>query len=647
LQPLDRSQIESDAKSVALDEIEDGDAGATNAETPVGSSSTRKVQWDTSDKEGAYHGHGAAQGSAGENLEWFTVLAEYPNRPQLTRIHNAISCVMGNFDAVVRDQRLSPGLKTEGCTSFGLFDFEANAPDETQHEGTERLVMSALERLPWIHDSTFEAIHGRLPEEQRAIVRDIRENWVLSSELEASLQVGGPAWLVEARAHAMFVPSEPPAPPPLVPRSDPVITQILYQHGHGNISSGQVRLLFESHMEDLHLSSPTSRNDTSGIWRKSGDDSSTAVGDFEESSFSEFTKFDDFSSAFSNISTNISKTVVHPGQPLRPNLSELKDRNLDAFHSAYETLPTTLVRPGSRMSFASDDDDDDDDDDEDDESEGTMRTGISDDGSTTAFERRISSFKEKSSQAKTGELHQTDAAAVGGAVLSANNSGLADDRINRMEGLMEQLVIFNSQLALMKGPSLADNTLSPLPHRRERNADQQQGGNNAAIQQELYALRNQLEKQSTKEEATNEILLGLREELANIRTDLVRKDDDSTIAPRKSSKSVKQSRRKSKKLEKKEKKQKAKKEKRESILEIIPEVEGKKEKRSKRGSMRWLPKMHLGHKKKSGTENHVLQEVKSMVLSEDGDGATSSRHLDIDKDSKQESAQDVAKKNQS
>ena len=74
--------------------------------------------------------------------------------------------------------------------------------------------MSALERLPWMHDATFEATRGRSREEQRAIVRDIREKWVFSRELEASIKLGGPAWLVEARAHAMFVPSESPMPPP-------------------------------------------------------------------------------------------------------------------------------------------------------------------------------------------------------------------------------------------------------------------------------------------------------------------------------------------------------------------------------------------------------------------------------------------------
>ena len=92
------------------------------------------------------HGHGTSRGKEGELLEWFTIVAEYQHRRQIFRLHNAVSSLTGNLDAVIRDKPLGRKGSTEGYTSFGIFHFDnkdrdclGNAP------GTQ----DSLESLPW------------------------------------------------------------------------------------------------------------------------------------------------------------------------------------------------------------------------------------------------------------------------------------------------------------------------------------------------------------------------------------------------------------------------------------------------------------------------------------------------------------------
>ena len=508
----------------------------------------QRSQWEATEKEGAFHGHGAARGNKGETLEWFTLLAEYPNRPQLTRIHNAISCILGDFDSIAEDQRLSSSCNTEGCMSFGLFDFERNFTEEGMHGNRERLLMLALERLPWVQDTTFEATKGKLLEEQRVIVRETREEWVFSSELEASIKMGGPAWLIEARAHAMFVPSEAPPFPRALPRNDPVVKQILYQQEHGNISCEHVRQLFEHHIDTLGLKSTESlsiSDKEAGVWLKKkspSDKSAEEAGksDFPErlntveeyeSSFRELVKFDDYEA-----SSNIPVTVVHPGRGYRPNFAEPE---VDNFQTTHETLASVYARRGSNLSGSVDvatvDDDQDDDETV---SVGTMRTGTSDGASSDALDRLAGDRSvSKSEGGAIDRLLQSDRAALrvervrrnsapGGESKRTPRGSLSlaqktpptaqtnyssDDRIDRMEALMEQLVIFNSQLALTKAPTDGQGNI-------ERSLSQEEA---LSLQNEIAALRTQLANQTSKEEQANQLLAELRSELSSIRAELI------------------------------------------------------------------------------------------------------------------------------
>lgn len=617
----DRSQVDKSMDSDEhLNEESPGDEGDADASQILESTTnerTAKVHWeDTDNKEDAYHGHGATQGDAGETLEWFTVLAEYPNRPQLTRIHNAISCMLGNFDAVAKEQqRLKPGLNMEGCTTFGLFEFGENSSDELQHKSAERFLMAALERLPWMQDSAFDATRGKLPDEQRAIVKDIRDKWVFSRQLEASIRMGGPAWLVEARAHAMFVPSESPMPPPPIPRTDPIVKQILYQQEHGNISCEQVRKLFDRHLGDLQLQLPLSplerKTPESGIWRKTAPE---AESDDYESSFTELARYNEHQAAFSKVST----TVVHPGKD-RPNLADF-DGHLDAFETAYDMFPTTVVRPGSAMSASYDDSDDDDFE--------SVNSNIQE--STRGQGNLVPSNLEELARGNGNQtelkfnrpkrLKIQEGPKPKPRTPGSRDGPAAEDRIGRMEGLMEQLVVFNSQLALMKGPSLVGGAVSMPAGAKEQNT--------GALQEEISLLRDQLERQAEKDEATTEVLFDLRAELAAIREGLAQKDEAD------------QPKQKKKKEKKKEKQLKRKEKMLQSQEGLDPEMPNHdmeaaaKEKKKRRGSMRFLKGFRSSSKRnkkkfREGAESSVTSSVPPATGgAQEGDGFSADQKVD-------------------
>jgi len=149
--------------------------------------------------------HGLQRDAEGRALlEWYKVIAEYQYRSQLTRLHNAISCMQGNLDAIIRDPLLGhAGSSSEGYTSFGMFYFEAENVSDSEEEDVE--LKNQLESLPWISKSTFVAGQNKATSDQQIFLANLRENWTFEDELEASRQESGPEWLIVARAEASFV----------------------------------------------------------------------------------------------------------------------------------------------------------------------------------------------------------------------------------------------------------------------------------------------------------------------------------------------------------------------------------------------------------------------------------------------------------
>ena len=148
--------------------------------------------------------HGTGRGEQGELLEWFTIVAEYQYRPQLVRMHNAVSCLAGDFKAVIFDPSLGRPGSTEGYTSFGTFNFSPDESQDTNEKDRDTDIVALLERLPWLHKSTFEALRDAPIDERQEKLAKLLESWSFKDELEVSRKEGGPDWIVNARAHALY-----------------------------------------------------------------------------------------------------------------------------------------------------------------------------------------------------------------------------------------------------------------------------------------------------------------------------------------------------------------------------------------------------------------------------------------------------------
>lgn len=139
-------------------------------------------------------------------VEWFTVLAEYQHRKQLTRLHNAVSCVMGDFDSIISvPSRGGHYVDPEGATKFGIFTFEKGLAESSDCHVSNKELVEELENLAWMQNAMFEQIQGLSTSRQKDFLARQRQSWDYSKELEESVSIGGPPWLIEARARALFV----------------------------------------------------------------------------------------------------------------------------------------------------------------------------------------------------------------------------------------------------------------------------------------------------------------------------------------------------------------------------------------------------------------------------------------------------------
>jgi len=146
-------------------------------------------------------------------LEWFTVLAEYQQRRQLNRIHNVLCCVLGDFDKVITERtprtRGSMINDIKGTTTFGIYNFEKGLPDGRAVQLSNMEVIASLEDLYWIEDDLVQRISNiSSPGKRQKALTKVRQSWNFSNDMKVSKNIGGPEWLIRARAKAMFVPSD-------------------------------------------------------------------------------------------------------------------------------------------------------------------------------------------------------------------------------------------------------------------------------------------------------------------------------------------------------------------------------------------------------------------------------------------------------
>jgi len=92
---------------------------------------------------------------------------------------------------------------TDGYTAFGQFLFSS---EDTDAVNTSNCDMSAdLEELPWLEDAFVRESKLQSHLELKTRFLNMRRRWTWEKELVSSRRIGGPPWLVDARAKTMFV----------------------------------------------------------------------------------------------------------------------------------------------------------------------------------------------------------------------------------------------------------------------------------------------------------------------------------------------------------------------------------------------------------------------------------------------------------
>jgi hypothetical protein len=121
--------------------------------------------------------------SEGYNVTRYTVEGEFKHRRQLSRIHNAVCCIFGDFDSIIYERSHIDG--TEGITSFGPLNFERETKAPSQKTSSDlALLYASLESTMWKSDGQIPPCH-------------------FSDSVNHGLP-RCPSWLVESRARNMF-----------------------------------------------------------------------------------------------------------------------------------------------------------------------------------------------------------------------------------------------------------------------------------------------------------------------------------------------------------------------------------------------------------------------------------------------------------
>lgn len=203
----------------------------------------------------------------GETLEWYTVVAEYQYGRQLNRIHNAICCIIGDFDGVLAYRSASYQGTTEGYTSFGELFFGKRPLGDAlvTTPRYDKAVCEDLDVLPWMYDTMFQTLKGKSLERQQKMLVDMRNSWLLSREVSAALKDGTLGDLVDIRARSTFIPRAPPSLSSNVEVGDEVVSGILDELKQGNISYDQACGLLSSHAKSMVVSLSSDSSEVSSV----------------------------------------------------------------------------------------------------------------------------------------------------------------------------------------------------------------------------------------------------------------------------------------------------------------------------------------------------------------------------------------------
>ncbi|KAL7473346.1 hypothetical protein ACHAXS_013808 [Conticribra weissflogii] len=146
----------------------------------------------------------------------FIAEGDFYQRTQLSRVHNAICCMSGDFDSIDSEGVTNIG-QVEGITTFGTLVFdrrkESAEPTSLTAQNDFEALYCCLEQTSWIYD---KEIH--------------HDGLMFSETMETAGAVGGPSWLADAKARGMSasfnsIPT-PTSPLPDIAKSGSIANEI-------------------------------------------------------------------------------------------------------------------------------------------------------------------------------------------------------------------------------------------------------------------------------------------------------------------------------------------------------------------------------------------------------------------------------------
>jgi len=446
--------------------------------------------------------HGSTRGEKGELLQWYSVLAEYDYRPQLARLHNAVSCIGRDFEAIIRDPSLGRPASTDGYTSFGMFFFEATDFDSIPRSlEVSHNIITSLGCLPWIDKETFVEAENKPPAEQvhflaRQRDRDFQE------ELQLARGDGGPDWLAVALAEATFLNANP---------EEPIETSDDMEEGEGETGSKtgvaglpkKIRRWAASPLPTIHdgkiLETTTEVLQFMNPFRKTDDgssanDASRADMTTPKSSGRRKKRYTKDATSGTGESSPLDgfEISVPDDDAMTPSL-----REGESFYTAATSLEnSTPFRWSSTTTSGSD------------SSKPEPKQMIFDDEIDEEADWKRPEFQVSDSLVKSDTMASEKPIKAISEV--GSDAPPSDDRLGRMEGLMERLLIFSSERALADAmqagaPAVAADA---TPAKGNVPADAGQ------LYKEIADLRAQLRVQADKDILTDRAVEELREEIA-------------------------------------------------------------------------------------------------------------------------------------
>ena len=486
-----------------------------------------------------------------KTLEWFTVLAEYQHRQQLTRLHNVLSCIVGDYDAVISDRIYAQNNtfnNTNGTTTFNIYNFESGLPDGRAAQLSNTKVIASLENLHWMEHNLVHRISGlsSSSRKERALAK-IRRDWDYSNDRKASMNLGGPDWLIEARAKAMAVPRQDEQhsdhdDADMYPcyENSPMLEVFTGFEYDGSNSANSIQVV------SAGMLVPRIDGSESNIDKESSDPHSFSAGNlmapsedglnansFEAVDASKHTMSSSEGEGQSYSRRNMSAASINT----RESNDNWIDDNDAIFRSTVDSIQSSEGRnmePNDTTNQATNGNDDGDDAEEDIDRDcdynmlvqdyhSPINGRMDDNGQVEIFDHdHQQQLQQQQHPPPLVSLYATDTAPTAGLSTLDDKRTNVDSRIDRLEGVMEQLVLLNAAQAQRDAAAAVAVT-------RVSSSDSQHSAmsiNNSAasvheiadtLKQELVVIRGQIEQRAKDDEALRQEISMLRDQLADRR----------------------------------------------------------------------------------------------------------------------------------